>query len=279
MTRTEEMPTSFVPCEQPVETALHLSDGTYVKAYRIARANTGLPQHSHAYSHTSYIATGSVKVWADGAFLGIVKAPDGILIRAHSLHFFQTLEPNTTILCIHALTDGEQPRIEQAQHAVKVRAAPIVDRASGFTFQEEDYDSWLGDAAPLFREHMTATGQDPDGAMQKNIPLGRQLAATGALMVTTARQNGRLFAYLMAMVAPTLDEAGVLTAHLLLPFASRDAPGAGKQLHIATIEMLRAKGISQIYARAGIRGDGQRLGGMYRRLGFVDDGQLYRLDV
>lgn len=284
-----DMPTGFFALdEQPIETTLHLSDGTYVKSYTVARANTGLPQHSHSYSHTLYVAAGSLEAWQDGVSRGIVTAPAGILIPAHTKHFFKTLEDRTTILCIHALTDGDEPEIED-EHIVKVDGAARSKQQTtgggqrqpmeGFTFQEEEYDAWLVDAQPLFRLHMATTGQNPDGAMMKNIPLGRQLAHAGALVVTTARQNGRIFAYLLSMISPTLDEAGVLTAHLMLPFASPDAPGVGKKLQSATIEMLRGKGISQVFARAGVRGDGPRLGRLYKRLGFIDDGALYRLDL
>ena len=115
--------------------------------------------------------------------------------------------------------------------------------------------------------------------MLKNIPLGRQLANSGAMLVTTARANGRMFAYLLSVISPTLDEAGVLVAHLMLPFASPDAPGIGMKLQVATIAMLRGHGVSQVIARAGVRGDGPRMGNMYRRLGFADDGGLYRLNL
>lgn len=284
-----DMPTNFFALdEQPYETAIHLSDGTFVKAYKVAHANTGLPQHSHPYSHTSYIATGAVEVWADDTYLGVVRAPDGILIKAHALHFFRTIEDNTTLLCIHSVREGEEPEIEQ-EHVVKHQSAPSTaiyrhltpDRVplGGFTYQAEEYDPWLADAQPLFRQHMQQTGQNPDGAMLKNIPLGRQLANAGALIVTTARSNGRIFGYLLSILSPTLDEEGVMTAHLMLPFASRDAPGVGMKLQAATLEILRAKGVTQVFARAGIRGDGPRLGSLYKRLGFSDDGALYRLDL
>jgi GNAT superfamily N-acetyltransferase len=283
-----EMPSGFLRlAEQPYQTTIHLSDGTFVKAYKVRRANTGLPQHSHAYSHTSYIATGSVKAWKDGQYVGTVVAPDGILIEAHAKHFFQTLEDNTTILCIHSLADGDEPEIED-HHVVEMLDAPAAPRPrpqpsspplDGFTFAAEDFDGWLADAQPLFRRHMTATGQDPDRAMMKNFPLLKQLTGVGATLITTARQNGRMFAYLLAILTPTLDEAGVLTAHLMLPFASPDAPGIGRKLHAAMIDMLREKGVSQVLARAGVRGDGPRLGSLYQRLGFVPDGALYRLDL
>ncbi len=126
-----EQPTAFVELgvEQPVETTIHLADGTFVKSYKVARAGTVLPQHSHGYSHTSYIPTGGVRVWKDGEFLRDVIAPDGILIEAHALHMFQTLADNTTILCIHSIALGEQPEIEE-EHLVIVPEAPEIVRIS-----------------------------------------------------------------------------------------------------------------------------------------------------
>jgi hypothetical protein len=178
------------------------------------------------------------------------------------------------------------PQLQKLTRAAKQETLATLNRRrgrrvplDGFVFAEEDYDAWLADAQPLFRQHLAQTGQDAEGYTLKNLPLGRLMAGSGAMMVTTARANGRLFAYLLSIIGPTLDEAGILTAHLALPFASPDAPGVGARLQRATIEMLRAKGVSQVLARAGVRGDGPRLGSLYKRLGFVEDGNLYRMDL
>jgi ribosomal protein S18 acetylase RimI-like enzyme len=149
----------------------------------------------------------------------------------------------------------------------------------GFVFQEEPFDTWLADAQPLLREHLAQTGQDPDGYALKNIPLLRQLDACGVMQITTARQNGKIFAYLMSLISPSLDERDILMAQNLLPYSSPDCPGLGRRLQSAAIDMLRAKGVSQVFARAGVRGDGPRLGSLYKRLGFVDNGTLHRLNL
>jgi ribosomal protein S18 acetylase RimI-like enzyme len=149
----------------------------------------------------------------------------------------------------------------------------------GFVFADEPFEQWLNDAQPLFRQHLARTGQDSDGYALKNLPLGRRLDAAGAMQITTARLNGRLFGYLMSVISPSLDQRGILMAQNLLPFAAPECPGLGLRLQRAAIEMLREKGVSQVYARAGVRGDGPRLGALYQRLGFVDDGQLYRREL
>jgi quercetin dioxygenase-like cupin family protein len=88
--------------EQPISTEIKIAGGVFVKAYTIAKANTVIPQHSHAYDHISYVASGVVRVWADGQPLGEFVAPTGIVIRAGVKHLFQTMEDATVLLCIHA---------------------------------------------------------------------------------------------------------------------------------------------------------------------------------
>lgn len=45
------------------------------------------------------------------------------------------------------------------------------------------------------------------------------------------------------------------------------------------IEALRAKGVTELWERAGTRGAGPQLGTLYRRLGFNEAGQLYRKEL
>lgn len=156
------------------------------------------------------------------------------------------------------------------------RARPSWD---GFVFQEEPFEQWLADAQHLFRQHLAQTDQDADGYHLKNIPLGRQLDAGGMVQVTTARSNGRMFGYLVSLISPSPDRRDILMAQNLLPYASPDCPGLGRRLQRKAIDLLREKGVSQVIARTGTRGDGPRLGSMYERLGFVPEGQLYRLEL
>ena len=164
------------------------------------------------------------------------------------------------------------------QHTLATMRRPAAP-PEGFTFQEEDFDSWYRDAKPLIRAHMLATGQDIDDYKRKNKPLLRRLDAIGALQTITARSNGRMFGYLMSVIGPSLD-AEDRTEALHLPFfVSPDAPGLGMKLQRFALDTLAAKGVHDVFARAGIRGAGPRLGSMYRRLGFQELGTMHRLDL
>lgn len=87
--------------EQPPVIEEVTADGVFIKQITLRLANTIVPQHSHKYDHTSFLSSGSVRVWEDGVYRGELSAPRSILIKAGTMHKFLTLEPMTTILCIH----------------------------------------------------------------------------------------------------------------------------------------------------------------------------------
>lgn len=166
-----------------------------------------------------------------------------------------------------------------AKHHILAGMAHSTEPPDGFVFQDEPFDIWYRDAVPLFRDHMAQTGQGIEDWSRKNIPLGRRLDDAGAMQIITARSNGRMFGYLMAIMSPTLDDPAALMANHLPVFASPGCPGLGMKLQRASIEALRAKGVTEVFGRAGVRGSGPRLGAVYRRLGFEDAGHLYRRDL
>ena len=155
---------------------------------------------------------------------------------------------------------------------------PAVDPA-GVTFQAESFDDWYRDAAPLFREHMVATGQDVEDYSRKNIPLGQLLARFNAMQIITARCNGRMVAYLMSVVGPSLDDPTIRVAEHMPIFCSPDFPGLGGKLVRAADAALAQRGVARVTGRAGVRGSGPRLGALWRRQGYEEYGELYRLDL
>lgn len=90
--------------EQPDSVEFHLADDVFIKSGSFSKENTVIPQHSHEYDHTSFIARGSVRAWCEDEYLGVFNAPCSIFIKAHAKHTFQTLEPETLILCIHNIS-------------------------------------------------------------------------------------------------------------------------------------------------------------------------------
>ena len=149
----------------------------------------------------------------------------------------------------------------------------------GITFQTETIDAWERDAQHLFAEHCVTVGEAPTNWQCKNRPLMRRLYDVGAMQIMTARCNGKMFGYLMTLVSPSLTSESVTTAANTTFFASPDVPGLGLKLQRAALGALKDRGVDEVFFEAGARGSGPRLGSMYRRLGAVDHGQVFRLEL
>ena len=87
--------------DQPEILDFACADGILIKSMILRKIGTYVPQHSHKYDHTSFIAIGAVRLWCDAELIGDIHAPKPIEIKAHKKHLFMTLEDNTVILCIH----------------------------------------------------------------------------------------------------------------------------------------------------------------------------------
>jgi hypothetical protein len=166
----------------------------------------------------------------------------------------------------------------QAKHRMLAGLAAPTEM-DGISFQAEPFDAFYADAPALFREHLTQTEQHPDDHARKNLPLFRQMDAVGALHVWTARSNGRLFGYLVSVLAPSLDKPDERCAEQTIFFADPSWPRLGMRMQRAAIDDLKARGIDRVLMRAGHRGSGPRLGTMFRRMGAEPFGQLFNLPL
>jgi hypothetical protein len=106
-----------VSVEQPPDISFACEDGIFVKQMYLKDAMTVVPQHAHEYDHISMLAVGSVRAWADGELMGEFAAPCPITIRARVKHTFLTLEPGTTIYCIHNTSRTGEVEIH-AEHQI-----------------------------------------------------------------------------------------------------------------------------------------------------------------
>ncbi|MBP2290718.1 GNAT family N-acetyltransferase [Azospirillum rugosum] len=149
----------------------------------------------------------------------------------------------------------------------------------GVTIQAEPFDVWLRDAERLFNDHLVAVGEAPGDWQRKNIPLLRALDDLGAMQIMTARCNGRMFGYLMSVISPSLESPDVLSAQHATFYADPAFRGLGIRLQRAALEALRQRGVGEVFARAGVRGDGPRMAPLYHRLGGEDFGQLFRINL
>ena len=146
----------------------------------------------------------------------------------------------------------------------------------GMVFASERFEKFYRDAQELFADHLASVGEPPDAFADKNLPMLRALDSVGALHILTARANGRMFGYLMSEVSPSRECETRKTAVHTTFYASPDAPGLGMRMEREACRMLKEKGVYDVFGRAGDRGDGPRLGAMFRRAGFERDGELYR---
>lgn len=151
--------------------------------------------------------------------------------------------------------------------------------ADGLSIAQEPFDKFMAEGKALFAEHSIEVGEEPGSYLTKNIPLMRDLDNRGSMQILVARSNGRMFGYLMTVIAPSLETlTGVLAVHTLF-FASPEFPGLGAKLQRAALIALRKRRIDEVFFRAGPRGSGPRMGSLYRRMGAHDDGQLFRLSL
>lgn len=147
----------------------------------------------------------------------------------------------------------------------------------GVEIAQEPLSMLIRDGEAIFAEHSLAVGERADSFRDKNIPLMREVEATGRLMITTARSNGRVFGYLMTVLSPTFESKTRTVGVHTLFFASASFPGLGMRLQRAAAAALQRIGVNEVVGRAGVRGDGDRSDVLYRRMGAAEDGRLYRL--
>jgi hypothetical protein len=176
-----------------------------------------------------------------------------------------------------------QPQMENLASIAKARVLadlkPAERQFDGVMIQEESFDDVFRDGRHLFEAHCIAVGETPDSWLGKNLPLMRQLEGMGLLFFTTARSNGRLFGYLQTAISPSLESPNEQSAINLLFFTDGAIPGLGLKLQRASVAALKARGVDELFLRAGVRGAGPRLDVLYRRMGAEAFGQLYRLDL
>lgn len=176
-----------------------------------------------------------------------------------------------------------RPQMEKlakvAKHRMLTALAVREPVTDAMTFETVSCDTWLAESAHLFDEHLVQVGEAPEDWKGKNLPLMRALDEMGAMQIMVARCNGRMFGYLMTVLCPSLADADLLTASHTTFFASPDAPGVGLKLQRAAIKALKERGVAEVGMIAGVRGSGERIASIYKRLGAAEDGQIFRLNL
>ena len=209
------------------------------------------------------------------------------LPHAHDPEHWARLAPVNVQIDMPALmryAQAYQPALDKvaaiAKHqtlAAMATREPV--EPEGITFQTETFDDWLDGAARLFDDHLVAVGEAPGNWQNKNIGLMQRIYDAGAMQIMTARCNGRMFGYLMTLVAPSLADENLTTATHTTFYADSAFPGLGLKLQRAALRDLKKRGVDEVFLEAGQRGSGPRLSVLYKRLGALDYSQVYRMQL
>lgn len=156
------------------------------------------------------------------------------------------------------------------------RRAPDV---GGLTIGFEPFRDFLRGGSELIREHIAEVGEHPDNLAGKNLDQLQALDDAGAMQVTVARCNGRVFGYLITVLGESLEAAGRLWACHTAFYASPAYQGLGLKLQRRALEGLRDRGVFEVVGRAGVRGAGERQSVLYERLGFEPFGNYFRIQL
>lgn len=210
----------------------------------------------------------------------------------HDPEWWSDMTARNLQISLPALARYEQAHAAQLRRAEAACAALIrssawpdvrlgIADASGVSIQRENLFTFGRDGVALFEEHCEMVGEPRDEWTRKNIPLIRRIEDAGAWVYMTARCNGRMLGYLQTLIGPSLEKEGSVSATEGAFFVTRDAKGMnlGMRLQKATIQHLKSRGVAELRMREGVRGSGPKLGVMYRRLGAVEDGNWFRMDL
>ena len=167
----------------------------------------------------------------------------------------------------------------QAAHVMFSDLARTPVKSQSVIIEEESFQRWESECAHLFRDHWLKIDENPDSWLDTNIPQMRKLYEEGYMQILIARSNGRPFGYLMTLISPSLEAEARLSAQHTAFYSDSSFPGLGLKLQRAAAKKLKERGVYEIFMRAGIRGNGNRMGSLYKRLGAEDFGKLYRVEL
>lgn len=176
------------------------------------------------------------------------------------------------------------PQLERLNAIARQKSLALLNArrapdAAGLTIGFEPFVDFLRDGTELIREHIADVGEHPDNLARKNLGRLQALDDAGAMQVTVARCNGRVFGYLITMLGESLEAEGRSWACHTAFYGSPSYPGLGLKLQRKATEGLRARGVFEVVGRAGTRGAGDRQSVLYDRLGYEPFGTYFRLQL
>lgn len=88
------------------DTQLSCVSNIFVRMMHFKHAGDVECGHSHPFDHVSMLSSGKIRITV-GDHVKEFTAPQMIFIKKEAEHQLVALEDNTTVLCIHAIRDGD----------------------------------------------------------------------------------------------------------------------------------------------------------------------------
>src|SRR6185312_6140780 len=135
------------------------------------------------------------------------------------------------------------------------------------SFQIESVEQWASEAAPLYGKHWRELGLDLDLEIAPDIEKMKVMESLGIFTVITARQEGKLIGYLLAVVSThlhyrTSPRMFIIDAYYILPEFRK---GAGAKLLKFAEHTAKKLGAIKMYLSCKVHEDHSDL---FRALGY-----------
>lgn len=166
--------------------------------------------------------------------------------------------------------EGKGPQLFSFFRQVMARAVPV-------TYQAEDFETFYRDGQGLFAEHEAEGVKEGDGrAVRPNIDVARR----ANLLCVTARSAGVMVGYIVFMITPAFDDCLAVSAYRNLFFVAKEFRGVtGRRLQDLGYELLKQRGVTEVFEKSGHRAEGPRLAKWYERMGARDMGRLFCIQL
>jgi len=106
------------------EVQIAVISNVWIKLMKFVKTGDFVPGHKHNFDHGTVLSQGSVEVDIAGEKTTFT-APTIIYIEKDLIHKITALEPNTVVLCIHALRDTESTQDIISEDMIPKGANPL----------------------------------------------------------------------------------------------------------------------------------------------------------
>lgn len=148
------------------------------------------------------------------------------------------------------------------------------------TIQVEKWEQFYPDCLPLMIEHHAEIVDDKEHMpFDLDVQSCAVMDKTGTMLILAARKEGKLVGYGIFLINHSLMSKDVLCATQAPYFVTVDErkTGIGLKIYRYAIQVLRSRGVHQLFPHHWLKGGGEKLGEFFVHLGAVPIQHEYSL--